>query len=474
MRTDLTQPGIHRRPTGSIVVVVLVAAVLLVIGGISVLMSTHFGRADYHEGLVSQSREIARSAVDEASLLINNGKRNVEIDKALGSAEPVEVPIADVKGGASPLASIPEELRPKVFVKASVVNQTTALHRESARQQMLIIEKFELPSADSETRKFWQRVEAEGLRDKETGEDRSQESPNVFVDSYVKKVGVQGWGPKWDRYPDPEFTDADGVRHFRWKAARRMPELAALFALFRTATGEIADGKEVVRPEGQKPSIQISTNSGKPSLNEFATKWRAGIEAVALDAARKVEACGANPSLAMAHLVGDLKVGEEIASGAEVAATAAFMKDSVLGLNKTYLLEITAKMGYGGAKDRMKGQTAFRTYRLFQKAEWEDAMTMMAAALSRDLQDHGAASLDPGDLAKLFPANPDVEGRNEPVPDRTGQPAMERYDPKAMLDDIVYSQMPSTVGARLYPYGIASLDWDPDRPKANDRSGDSK
>lgn len=453
---------------GSIVVVIMIAVVLVALGGLAMTMSTSFGRTGYHEKLVADSRSTARAAVEEAALLINNGKRNVEIDTAAGTAKPVEVPLAELEGGRSPLASLPADQRPKVFVKASIINNTTGLYREGARQQMESIQKFTLPVADQKAREFWERVEKEGLKDKDTGEDRSADSPNAFVANWVDRVGVSGWKPAWERYPEPEGVDANGVKQWRWRGTPRMPALKAVWELFHTASGSVPEEGEMVLPEGQEPPIVIGDKPGKPSIDDFKTKWTEAIRCVSQDAAKKVEACGANPSLAMAHLVGDLKIGKEIASGAEVEATAAFMRDNVIGTNKTYLLELTSAIGYEGAQGRMKGKTAFRTYRLFQKAEWEMAMKRMAAQLACDLQKQGPASLSSQDLATLFPPDPKVEERNEPVPGKDGKPTAARYDPKKMFDDIVYAQMPSTVGARLYPYGIASVDWDPDRVEAKD------
>jgi hypothetical protein len=468
---DMTR---SRRERGSIVTVVLVAAVLAALGAVAVLMSTSFGRTEHHEKLVYDARQLARTAVEEASLLINNGKRNVEIDQALGTSKPVRVQIASA-GDRSPLSGLPEERRPKVYVKASLVNNTTGLYRQSARGQMDSIQKFLLPAADQKARDFWNRVDREGLRDEKTGADTAGDSPNSFVGGWVQKVGLSKWKPEFRQYKDKTRPSATvpGKNEILWKMKPRMKELAEVWALFRTANSAGAaldSGQDYWVLEGQDPNSSITiTDRSKPDLGEFTRLWTSAVTAVAKDAAKKVEACGANPSLAMAHLVGDLKLGEEIASGAEVQCTADFMRDPVIGTNKTYLLEISTSMGYSGHRDRMKGQTAFRSYRLFQKAEWEMAMKMMARSLASDLQNVGAASLTTADIARCFPAKVGVKGRAEPVPDASGKDSSDSHDPKAMFDDIVYAQMPSTVGARLYPYGVASVSWNPDKLTAADK-----
>ncbi|MBI4872765.1 MAG: hypothetical protein HY814_14505 [Candidatus Riflebacteria bacterium] len=458
----------YRADRGSIVVVILIAVVLVVLGGIALAMSTSFGRSGYHEKLVAESQDLARAAVEEAAMLINNGKRNVEIDTALGSMKPVEVKIAELKDSDSPLANLPADQAPKVFVKAAIVDPSKTVRDTATAQYQSITKQL----MDDQAREFWERVDKEGLHDKESGADTSADDPNCFVNGWVKHVGIDGWHPKWQKVPEPVKTEtlSDGVtvvKYYKWVMKRPMGELFEVFKLFRTVSGDL-DGGEKVLKEGDSPCIDVKTNGGKPSLGEFKQKWEAAIKAVGCDAAKKVEACGANPSLAMAHLVGDLKLGEEIASGAEVKATADFMRDSVIGTNKTYLLEISSSMGYEGYDARMKGKQAFRSYRLFQKAEWEMAMKMMADHLAMNLQNQGGASLSPSDLAQLFPADKGVKERDEPVPDKSCNPTSSHYDPKKMFDDVVYSEMPSTVGTRLYPYGVASMKWDPNRLQEKD------
>jgi hypothetical protein len=379
------------------------------------------------------------------------------------------VDLAELLNSNSPLAKLPPDKRPKVFVKASIVDATKA-HRDGAREQFDSITQF---ITDSRAKEFWERVDKEGLRDKDSGADTSADDPACFINGWVKRVGTSNWHPKWQKVPEPVRTvtqqDGSQLKYYNWVLENPMGELYDVFKLFKTCSGDL-DGSPRELPEGQSPSVNCSTNGSKPSQGEFLAKWEKAIKAVACDAAKKVEACGANPSLAMAHLVGDLKIGKEIASGAEVDATASFMKDSVIGTNKTYLLEMSASMGYEGTAAKMTGKQAFRSYRLFQKAEWEMAMGMMAESLAADLQNMGSASLSPQDFAQMFKAEQGVKGHDEPVPDKACKPTSDRYDPKKMFDDLVYKEMPSTVGTRMYPYGVASMKWAPDNLKDKDAS----
>lgn len=485
----------HRPRRGSVLMVLFVVVILGTLGGVAVMMSGNLSRTQAHEKLIDDAQLVARAAVEEASLLLNNGKRNMQISEALSTEAAVEVPLARVPG--TPVGA--DGASPQVFVKATVIDPRG--WKEEASQQMVSIQRSILPSADHETQAFWNRVDQEGLQGHGWSGASEGDCEDCFMKDWVEQVGLSKWKPTYEKSSPEEvrtITNENGesVQAVKWGIKDQIPELAQVHSLFYESQVAVPEGQTETEgamesegggwgghqetggyrafwfPEGHDPNsganVQLTPRS-KPSVPVFKAAWEGAIRAVARDASQRVEACGANPSLAMAHLVGDLKLGNVIASGAEVEATASFMRDRTIGASKTYLLELTGAMGYEGAGQKMKGKTGFRTYRILQKAEWEMAMDRMTQKLVKDLQAlEGGVAMAPADFAAGWPAQPGVEGRDAVVPDKDGNPSDSRWDPKAFFQDIVFSELPSTVGARLYPYGVATVGWNPGQAAAAD------
>lgn len=476
---------------GSVLMVLMVVVILGTLGGVAVMMSGNLSRTQAHEKLVDDAQMIARAAVEEAALLLNNGKQSMQISEALSSERAVELPLPEVPGAMEGDGSA----KPQVFVKATVVDPQG--WKEEAAQQMVTIQRSVLPNADQKTQDFWNRVDQEGLHGSWGGSEGG-DCEDCFMQDWVEQVGLSKWKPHYEKSSPEEVRDitneqGETVRAVKWGIKDQIPELAHVHSLFYSSEvvqpgqtesegameteGGAWGGQQETGgyqsfwfPEGTDPNSNVQlTPRAKPSVAAFKSAWEGAIRAVAKDAAQRVEACGANPSLAMAHLVGDLKLGNVIASGAEVEATASFMKDRTIGANKTYLVELTGAMEYEGAGQKMKGKTAFRSYRILQKAEWEKAMDRMTQKMVRDLQSlEGGVAMTPPDFAEGWPAQPGVEGRDVPVPDKDGAATSSRWDPKAFFPDIVFSELPSTVGSRLYPYGVATVGWNAGQASAAD------
>ena len=121
---------------GSLFVVIMVAAVLGIMGGIAVMMSTSFGRTSHHDRLVFDAKAYARQATEEAAVLINNGSVDTAIAKAVADVDAMEITDQIGKLPGSPLADLGAQ-KPRVYVKATLMNDDPAYKgwRISARDQ---------------------------------------------------------------------------------------------------------------------------------------------------------------------------------------------------------------------------------------------------------------------------------------------------------------------------------------------------
>lgn len=425
------RPGVVLRREGSVATVLWVVVILGILAVSSVMMSTGLGRRDHQQALRENAREVARVAAEEAALLINNGRVNVAIDEALGrtDAVPVESPVLDATNVE--VMGVDASTPPRVTVRAAVISPDQLPKKPPLEQLREIQEEIESRGYDPATyqrlQEFWQRVEDEGL-----GGDDGLDGRFWAMAGQVK---VESWGPRGkEEVRDP----ATGEVTEEARPDKKIDELRAVWELFYDHDGTgLASGVG-----GRRPA---------PGASALGAAWPEAMRAVGREAASRMESCGSNPNLAMSHLVGDLKTGEPIASGTEVDITSAFMKSRELGGNATYLLEITAAMAYGGRASGlgMGGEVEYTTYRLFQKSEWEKAVQRMTESLVSSLLGLGVS---PSTLGAVFPPDPSQDGRDEVVPGSTV-----RYDPRKVVADPIFEELPSTLGARMYPYTLANV-----------------
>lgn len=465
-----------RRRDGSLVVVIAVASILGILAGVAFLMSSSYGRRNFHEKLVFDARGVARQAVEEASLMINNGEADLEIAQAVSKVDAVEL----AKVGSvtsSPLKALKSAGKaPKVFVKATVVNDRT--WRTSAKNQYENLTKILATVPDGDVQAFLKRMRGEhadysgeGLVNKDnineyTAAALAEKGQGQGFWSGVNGVGVSNWTPKIvknEKDSIKQGTPPNEVTLYKYRIDPIPPApLKRLYEVFYNPV----DTSSVDTSQYYASAPSFSTPPGKRSsydASNFRSAWEGAVKWVAQDAAKKVQACGGNPALAMAHLVGDLKHGKAIASGAEVSETRNFMTDTNSAA-KTYLLEITASMSYAGTENRQAGQTAFRSYRLLQRIEWEEIVSRTAKKMAEDMCgiQNGCT---PQTFASLWPAKPGVKGEDEEL-----APGV-RWNPQEFLARPLYAEMPSSVGSRLYPYGVGKVRWNAAIASKTDATG---
>lgn len=464
-----------RRRSGSLAVVIAVASILGILAGVAFLMSSSYGRRNFHEKLVFDARGVARQAVEEASLMINNGEADLEIAQAVSKVDAVEL---DKVGSvaSSPLKALKSTGKaPKVFVKATVVNDRT--WRTSAKQQYENLAKVLATVPDADVQAFLKRMrgehadyKGEGLVEKDTLAWKSsalaeQGQGSGFWNGWVNAVGVSKWTPtlrKIDKDFITQGTPPNEVKLYKYYIDPIPPApMKKLYEVFyQPIDTSSVDTSQYYASAPPFPSAQ---KLGQFNSGAFKQAWEEAVKWVAQDAAKKVQACGGNPALAMAHLVGDLKVGKAIASDAEISATREFMVDQNSAA-KTYLLEITASMGYAGTENRQAGQTAFRSYRILQRIEWEEIVNRTAKAMAGDMIAVGNGCTAQT-FASMWPPKAGVKGEDEEL-----APGV-RWNPVAFLGRPLYAEMPSSVGSRLYPYGVGKVRWNAANASKTDATG---
>lgn len=436
---------------GSMVVVLFVAIILGTLGIAAMTMSSSAARRDNFQARRENAFEVARAAAEEAVLLINNGKANVEITESMDTgSKQVEIEAAMLNEQTLEYMGMDKGEVPQVKVRASLISPDD-LPRKTPREQLDAIQEEIYKRGYSgeyleNLQNFWEdRVENEEFHDKDTGEERYETSNSFFNSTKSTKIG--SWGPlnhyRLETTKDPVTGEEIPVDPPALKVStRKMPALNAVWDLFYDHVDGTVDGIAISAADKG-----AGARNGSPSATQLRETMDLAMEAVGQDAAKRMDSCGSNPALAMSHLVGDLKTGKAIASGTEVAITSSFLKDTSFGA-KTYLLEITSEQEYGkGAK---KASAEYTTYRVFQKTEWEGAIENMTNALVNDLMSNYGVSA--AMIAEAWPRDEGVEGRDEEVP---GNPS-HRYDPKKVIADPVFKHLPSTVGATMYPYSVAN------------------
>lgn len=423
----------HRR-RGSIVVVLGVAVVLGTLGAAAAMLSGGLGRRDYHQALRENALEVARGAAEEAALKINNGKVTIELDDAaLETLAPMRMPTSFVTGAHLERLGIPADAAPEVLVRAARIGPEAMRRRPPSEQLKEIQEEIETkgytPEQYDRLRTFWDEVgnELAANGDAAAGNELTSDLWN-----WSHQVGIERWlhRSKSGDWKTPIGSAGGGA------AQQGLPGVAALFY-------------EDANQNGPTPRLdERPTFADKTFVEELGERWQEAMRGVGRDAAQRMASCGANPALAVAHLVGDMRTGALISSDTEVDYTTSFLQSKEVGAEKTYLLEIAAQVDYQGAGDTMNGQAHYTTYRLFQKAEWEALLENMTGALVDSLLEH---DVKPGEVARLFPRDADDPRRDQPVP---GHPGV-RYDPMKVLIDPIYAELPSTAGSRMYPYALA-------------------
>lgn len=423
-----------RRRSGSVVAVVWIAVILGILGLASFMLSSSYGRRGFHEGMRHDAYQAARAAAEEAALRINNGAVNAAIDQALDTAAPVPVE-SPMMGDHLRIMGVPVGAEPKVSVRAAVVKE---LPGKPPLEELLEIEQeIAKGGYGPEVTKFWERMREEGVTD----DGKTSSFYNMAASAKIKDWGPKGRSAQVDNSVSPPVVTQKAVPD------KSISELRAIFDLFYEH-----DGSEAIDENGASVGLAasgIGGTKGAPGAGALLPAWNAGMKEVAKESARWLSSCGANPNLAVAHLVGDLALGEVIASGTEVNVTSNFMKSKELDDNQVYLLEIEAAAPYGGAgATRMQGEMKHTTYRLFTKVAWEQAIGWLTESLVGDLVDLGVPA---SQIAQMWPAHPTEEGRQAPVPGSPGT----KYDPKKPIWDVIAEDMPPTAGARMYPYVLA-------------------
>lgn len=435
----------HGKPRGqrqgSMVIVIFVAVILGTLGVAALTMSSSAGRKDFHQAMRENAFEVAKASAEEAALLINNGKANVEITESMAE-NALTVEIKDTKMDADTLSymGIEDGSTPTVKVKAALVSPDM-LPRKTPREQLDEI-KAEIHKRGysgsylAELEKFWEdRVENEGFRDKDTGALK-EDFTGAFM-AATNGAKVSKWGPL-NRKEEEKDADGNPYDPPQYKVVKdKMPALNAVWELFYK------------HDDADKTS---GSKSGHPSPSQLRVAMDGAMQAVGQDASRRMDSCGSNPALAMSHLVGDLETGKAISSGTEVAITTSFLKSKEFGA-KTYLLEITSEMPFGKGSAGAKPSVEYTTYRIFQKSEWEGAVENMTKSLICDLRGLG---MSPEEISSAWEPMSGTEGRDEVIPDCGMAPTTAHYDPKKVVADPVFTKLPSTVGARMFPYTVAN------------------
>ncbi len=422
---------------GSIVAVIWVGVVLGIMGMSAATLSRGMGRREFHQGMREGALEVARLATEEAALLVNNGKVSLALDdSALEELAPVEVPVRMTAGRDVEVPGIPAGMRPRVLVRAGRIGPDELARKVPPKEQLeQVLEEIETKGYDEakleQLRGFWNDVGRELGVDKESIEkarNRGEAPPAPQLDSefwnWSQAVGIERWmfASKSGDHTTPKNSAGDD--------STPLQKVAKLF--YKPSAG----GPAVRRTDGF-------------DLEELKEAWGDAMRSVGQDAAQRMASCGANPALAIAHLVGDLRTGALISSDTEVTVTSSFLRSKELGADKTYLLEISAIMGFGGeGAAGMGGEVHHTTYRLFQKLEWEAILDNMTASLVRSLQAH---DVSPHQIAEMFPPDESEARRNLAMPG-----SGVRYDPLKVLIDPIYAELPSTSGSRLYPFPVAS------------------
>jgi hypothetical protein len=428
------------------VVVIFVAVILGTLGVAAMTMSSSAARQDRHRAIRENAFEVAKAVAEEATLLVNNGGSTVEITQSMADGS-VQVPITKTAISDATTAYMGiDGINTKVLIRASAISPDQ-LPKKTPKERLEQIQK------EIDTMGFQGDYLAK-LKDfwiKDRGNDGTEESVAEDTDiltssgdrSFYNKttnISIESWGPLYvERYKD---TDNDPLTPPELQhISPKLKALNDVWALFFTQGNSGNAGCD-------KLCTKTGTK-GPPGASELRAKMDLAMEAVGKDASTRMDSCGSNPALAMSHLVGDINTGKKISSASEVNITSSFLKDSDFGA-KTYLLEITSEVEYGGQTARMpKGRVDYTTYHIFQKTEWETAVANMTTALVNDLMGHGVG---PSTIRDAWPPETGVEGRDEDVP---GHPGL-KYDPKKVIMDPVFKHLPSTVGARMYPYTVAN------------------
>lgn len=463
------------RPEGSVVVVIMVAVVLGLLGGSAAMMSQSYRRQDTAEAMRYSAKVVCRAIAEQAALMMHNGTCDLMVDEAVG--RPVEIlspakaaqdrrikaiydlvleNAARTSGGARAL-----ELRPLVRVVASVIDDNRRLHRSALNQFNQIFE--EIKTLDDAGRRqeavaFWERMKTD---DKASDLARTLKE-GTAENTALEESGAATGAEPFDRYVglvlgdfravDQEVKDGDDRSYDPPRfTPKSLPALEKVYQMFGTITGA---------PGTRRTS---SFNGQKPSPEQFKVAWEAALTGPGgpgEDAAKKVGSCGSNPASALAHLLGDLKENQIVASGTEVAVTNDFLYSRKYGDSKTYLIQLEAVCPYELSGGRMKSEEGvkYTTYRLFQKAPWEDAVLGASRSLVRDLVSNTAhATFSADEIARIWPPAP--EDRDNPTSARrTLVPGSTSvyYDATAVMFEPLKGVLPASVGSRLYPYTLCA------------------
>lgn len=435
--------------SGSIIAVIIVSVILGTLAAGALVMSSGYRRQSSHEGLRFSAHVAAKAAAEEAALLIHNGKLDIVIDDALASQQTKDLSlflsdrvhdentrINGIVGG-----------RPKVSVTAAVANPQG--WAQTPLQQWEAIIKEVTDAKNSEAIAFWQEMRDKNLI------GTAPPSSSTFMDrcSKVNLDRIVG------NHTQNQVPNSNPTQYSSCKCLDGAHELAQLFGTVTT---------------GPDNKVSTSWSGNGPDVGALKSAWNRVVTAVAKDAASKVESCGSNPAGAMAHLMGDLYNNEVVSSGTERDAAKAFLESEDVGVTSTYLLEITAEVGYGAGPsgtDR-SGKARYSTYRLFQKAPWEKGVDAMQKSVVRCLLSgcgkHKAYSRR--DIEQLWPAPPEDPAdparsamHRAKIPEKTQEPSVRDtdssdryYDPTQVIAATVDEVLPASVGSRLFPYTLCS------------------
>lgn len=461
---------------GSVVVVIMVAVVLGLLGGSAVMMSQGYHRQDTAEGMRYSAKVVCRAIAEQASLMMHNGTCDLMVDEAVG--RPVEI-LSEAKAAQDKrLRAIYDlvlqnaartsgrssalKLRPLVRVVASVIDDNRRLHRSALNQFNQIFEEIKTlddPARRQEAVAFWERMKT----DDKVSDLAKAVKDGTAENTAVEETGEATGGEPFDRYVrltlgdfaavDQEIKDGDDRSYDPPRfTPKSLPALEKVYQLFGTITGAAGTRRS------------SSFNGRKPSPEEFKVAWEAALSGPGgpgEDAAKKVGSCGSNPASALAHLLGDLKENQIVASGTEVAVTNDFLYSRKYGDSKTYLIQLEAVCPYELSGGRMKSEEGvkYTTYRLFQKAPWEDAVLGASRSLVKDLvSGSGHATFTADEIARIWPPapadrdNPD-SARRVLVPGSTTV----YYDSTLVMLEPLKGVLPASVGSRLYPYTLCAV-----------------
>lgn len=454
----------------------MVAVVLGILGGSAMMMSNSYHRQDTAEALRYSAKVVCRAIAEQAALMMHNGSCDMLIDEAVGRPQDI---LSEAKAASDPKikaiydlvlenasrvsgSSNTLKLRPTVRVVASVIDDNRRLNRSALNQFTQIYE--EIKTLDDSKRRaeaiqFWNRMKEDATASrlaKELDTGQAKDETRDVIGQVTGGDSFDKWanGLKLSCFAanDQEIKDETTGTVTGYTAKSLVP-LENVYLLFGTITGS----------RGTKRTSSFTAGK-KPSPEQFRTLWESALtdaNGPGQDAAKKVASCGSNPASALAHLLGDLKMNEVVASGTEVQVTNDFLYSQRFGDSKTYLIQLEAVCPYELSGGRMKSNSEgvkYTTYRLFQKAPWEEAVLGASRSLVNDLVNgSGHATFTPDEISRTWPPQSDDPGmgssiRRELVPGSTNV----YYDATKVMLEPLKGVLPASVGSRLYPYTLCA------------------